>query len=75
VKRPTEDWLDLLGSLTEAYGLVAPRLETALRARQTDVAFIGLGIDSRLERRLNVYLKTRDLTRQDELPDGELARR
>lgn len=50
-------WLDLLTDLTRQYELTLPPLREPLLRGMADVAFLGMGLDSRYQPRLNVYLK------------------
>jgi hypothetical protein len=53
--RTAEQWTDVLGRCEPAAR--AADLQDGLHRRQCELAFVGLGVDCRRTRRLNVYLK------------------
>jgi hypothetical protein len=57
VVRSGETWIQFLGDCCRIGGLRPLDLGEGLRRRDCEVALVGLGLNSRSERRLNVYLK------------------
>ena len=62
VPRPAADWSAESDALAARFGLVSPNLGAALAAGRADIAFVGLGVDTRGCKRLNLYLKTASAT-------------
>lgn len=55
--RPPEQWQGDLAGCCAAFGLAEPELGDGLDAGACEMAFLGLGIGRRGERRINAYLK------------------
>jgi hypothetical protein len=55
--RTSRQWLHDLAGCCKAFGLAEPELGDGLDSGACEMAFLGLGIDRRGERRINAYLK------------------
>jgi hypothetical protein len=57
VRRPVDEWLNIIECITRKAGLAPMDVEPALRSGAVAVAILGLGVDESGDVRLNLYLK------------------
>ncbi|MGH1386568.1 prenyltransferase/squalene oxidase repeat-containing protein [Kordia sp.] len=57
IRKSNADWIDVINSLTNENELQKIGIETALNSNENEVAFLGMGVTTTNETRINVYLK------------------
>ena len=55
--KSNSEWIETINSLTKENGLQKIDIEKSLRTNDHEVAFLGMGVSSANETRINVYLK------------------